>query len=52
MDAAAYELAAAWFARRGKGQGPTVEAFQARYPGFSWVDYAEAVDNNILWARK
>ena len=52
MDAAAYELAAAWFASQGKGKGPTVEALQARYPGFSWADYAEAVDNNILWARK
>jgi len=52
MDAAAYELAAAWFARQGKGQGPTVEVLQASYPGFFWTDYAEAVDNNILWARK
>ena len=52
MDAAAYELAAAWFARQGKGPGPTVDALQAGYPGFSWTDYAEAVDNNILWARK
>ena len=52
MDAAAYELAAAWFASQGKGQGLTVEVLQAHYPGFSWADYAEAVDNNILWARK
>jgi hypothetical protein len=29
MDAAAYDLAAAWFASKGKGEGPTVEVLQA-----------------------
>jgi hypothetical protein len=50
LDAAACELAVAWFA--GNGPGPTMAELQARFPGFSWDDYGEAVENNILWARK
>jgi hypothetical protein len=50
LDSAAYKLAAAWFA--GQGVGPTMVELKARYPGFSWDDYGEAVENNILWARK
>jgi hypothetical protein len=52
LDSAAYQLAAAWFASKGKGPGPTMADLEARYPGFSWDDYGEAVNNNILWARK
>jgi hypothetical protein len=52
LDGAAYDLAAAWFARRGTGPFPTVEELEARCPGFSWQDYADAVHNNLTWARK
>jgi hypothetical protein len=52
LDSAAYDLAAAWFATRGQGIYPTVEALEARCPGFSGTDYAEAVGNNVTWARK
>jgi hypothetical protein len=52
LDAAAYALAAAWFASRGQGPYPTVGALEARCPGFSGIDYAEAVGNNVTWARK
>ena len=52
LDAAAYKLAAAWFASQGKGPEPTMAGLKARYPGFSWDDYGEVVNNNILWARK
>jgi hypothetical protein len=52
LDAAVYGLAAAWFATRGQGPYPTVEALEARCPGFSGTDYAEAVGNNVTRARK
>ena len=52
LDSAAYELAAAWFASRGQGPYPTADALEARCPGFSRTDYAEAVSNNVTWARK
>jgi hypothetical protein len=52
LDRTAYELAAAWFASRGKGPYPTVDELEERCPGFSGTDYAEAISNNILWARK
>src|SRR5947208_3465376 len=52
MDREAGELAVAWFARRGEGAGPSMAGLKDRYPGFSWDDYGEAVNNNILWARK
>jgi hypothetical protein len=52
LDAAAYALAAAWFAGRGQGPYPTADALEARCPGFSGTDYAEAVGNNVTWARK
>jgi len=52
LDRTAYDLAAAWFASRGKGAYPTVDQLEQRYPGFSGTDYAEAITNNILWARK
>jgi len=52
LDAAAYELAAVWFASQGKGPRPTVADLESRFPGFSRDDYAEAVNNYILWARK
>jgi hypothetical protein len=46
------DLAAAWFASRGQGPYPTAEALEARCPGFAAADYAGAVRNNILRARK
>jgi hypothetical protein len=52
LDAAAYDLAAAWFATRGQGPYPTVEMLEARCPGFAGNDYAEAIGNNVTWARK
>ena len=52
LDAAAYELAAAWFASHGKGSRPAVAEVESRFLGFSRDDYVEAVENNILWARK
>jgi hypothetical protein len=52
LDAAAYELAAAWFASQGKGRTPTVPELESRFPGFSRDDYAQTVNNNLLWARK
>ncbi len=52
LDSAAYDLAAAWFATRGQGPYPTVDALEARCPGFSGTDYAAAVGNNVTWARK
>jgi hypothetical protein len=52
LDATGYELAAAWFATRGRGPYPTVDALESRCPGFCGTDYAEAVHNNIIWARK
>jgi hypothetical protein len=52
MSRTAYDLAAAWFASRGKAQYPTVSELEHRCPGFSGTDYAEAITNNVLWARK
>jgi hypothetical protein len=52
LDSAAYELAAEWFASRGHGPYPTVDALEAQCPGFAGTDYAEAVRNNVTWARK
>lgn len=52
LDGVAYDLAAAWFATRGQGSYPTVDALEARCPGFSGSDYAEAVGKNVTWARK
>ena len=53
LNRTAYDLAAAWFASRGKkGLYPTVDALEERCPGFSGTDYAEAISNNVLWARK
>src|SRR5262245_36128364 len=52
LDRTAYDLAAAWFASRGKGPYPTVDELEERCPGFSGTDYAEAINHNTLWARK
>jgi hypothetical protein len=52
LDRSAYEMAAAWFASRGQGPGPTTDELQARHPGFAWEDYAEAAANNLTWARR
>ena len=35
-----------------KGAYPTVDQLEQRYPGLSGTDFAEAISNNILWARK
>jgi hypothetical protein len=52
LDRMAYDLAAAWFASAGKGPYPTVDELGEGCPGFSGTDYAEAIRNNLLWARK
>jgi hypothetical protein len=52
LDGAAYELAAAWFAGRGQAPMPTPEELECLCPGFATTDYAEAIQKNILWARK
>jgi hypothetical protein len=52
LDGAAYELAAAWFASRGQAPMPTPEELECLCPGFATADYAEAIQKNILWARK
>jgi hypothetical protein len=52
LDQTAYDLAAAWFASHGKGPYPTVNELEERCPGFSGSEYAQAISNNILWARK
>ena len=52
LNSAAYNLAAAWFASRGQGPYPSVEALEAQCPGFSSADYSDAVSKNVTWARK
>ena len=53
LNRTAYDLAAAWFASRGnRGLYPTVDELEERCPGFSGTDYAEAISNNITWARR
>jgi hypothetical protein len=52
LDRTAYDLAAAWFASRGKEPFPRGEELEVRHPGFAAADYTEAVQNNVLWARK
>jgi hypothetical protein len=52
LDGAAYELAADWFASRGKAEMPTSEELECLCPGFAAADYGEAIQKNILWARK
>lgn len=52
MDEVAFALADAWFATRGQGPYPAADGLKTRFPGFSDADYAEAVSNNVTWARK
>jgi hypothetical protein len=52
LDSVAYDLAATWFASGGEGPYPKAAALEISYPGFFWSDYAEAVSNNVTWARK
>jgi hypothetical protein len=53
MDQEAYRLATAWFASGGRPEmWPRVVDLGSRCPGFSLGDYDEAIENNILWARK
>ena len=52
LDGAAYELAAAWFASQGRAPMPTTDELQCLCPGFRAEDYVEAIQKNILWARK
>ena len=52
LDGAAYELAAAWFESKGREPGPTADDLKCLCPGFRDEDYADAIGNNILWARK
>jgi hypothetical protein len=52
LDGAAYELAADWFAGKGDAAMPTAENLECLCPGFTPAAYAEAIRNNLLWARK
>jgi len=53
MDDEAYRLAAAWFASGGRPEmWPKVVDLGGRCPGFALSDYDEAIEKNILWARK
>ncbi|HWB14359.1 MAG TPA: hypothetical protein VG826_34355 [Pirellulales bacterium] len=52
LDGTAFELAAEWFAGRGQTAFPQEEQLESRHPGFAPADYAEAIKNNVLWARK
>jgi hypothetical protein len=52
LDGAAYELAAAWFASRGQAPMPRSQELECLCPGFARADYIEAMQKNILWARK
>jgi hypothetical protein len=49
----AYDLAAAWFASGGSPRKwPSAVELERLCPGFTSVDYDEAIEKNILWARK
>jgi hypothetical protein len=52
LDGTAYELAADWFAGKGRQVMPTAEELECLCPGFAPADYAEAIRKNTLWARK
>ena len=52
LDGLPWQLADAWFDSRGQGPYPTVEELRAKCPGFADSDYEEAIEKNILWARK
>lgn len=52
LDREAAELAVGWFAQEGQGPGLSMAGLRESHPGFSWDDYGEAVNNNVLWARK
>jgi hypothetical protein len=52
LDGAVHELAAAWFASNGQAPMPTPEDLKCLCPGFGAMDYEEAIQKNILWARK
>lgn len=52
LNGAACELAGAWFADRGRTEAPTPGELECLCPGFAAQDYAAAVENALLWARK
>ncbi len=52
LNGAAFELADAWHAFKGREPGPTTEELACLCPGFLPGDYAEAISNNLLWAAK
>lgn len=52
LNGAAYELADAWHASKGREPGPTTEELACLCPGFLLGDYAEAISKNLLWAAK
>jgi hypothetical protein len=53
MEQEAYRLAATWFASGGRPEmWPRIVDLGGRCPGFTLSDYEEAIDKNILWARK
>jgi len=52
FDNAVCTRANAWFTSQGKAAWPDREELERTYPGFAHDDYFEAINNNILWARK
>ena len=52
FDNAVYDRASAWFANQGQEAWPDRTDLEREFPGFAHEDYYEAVNNNILWARK
>jgi hypothetical protein len=52
LDREAASLAVGWFIQGEQGPGLSMEGLKENHPGFSWDDYGEAVNNNVLWARK
>jgi hypothetical protein len=51
LNDAAWKLADAWHESRGKAI-ISQEQLEARCPGFTTADYADAIRNNLTWARK
>ncbi|MDB5344720.1 MAG: hypothetical protein JWP89_3097 [Schlesneria sp.] len=52
LNGAAFELADAWHAAKGREPGPTTEELACLCPGFLPGDYSEAISKNLLWAAK
>jgi hypothetical protein len=52
LNGAAFELADAWHAAKGREPGATVKELACLCPGFLLRDYAEVISKNLLWAAK